>query len=520
MNIPPSTFKNVLTTLIVLFVVNFSNSQTISLDPSFDQDGIVVTDFGTEEDICRDLALQSDGKIVVAGYNDDGLFALARYNSNGSLDNTFDGDGKVTTQIGTSGGRAHTVAVQNDGKILAAGYGYNGTDNDFAVARYNPDGSLDTSFDLDGIVLTNFAEFSNDRAFDIILQSDEKIVVSGYNTDPDTDRDFALVRYNPDGSLDNSLNSTGKVSTPIQVGDDEAHSVLIQEDGKIVLVGFSFDFFIRNFTVVRYNTNGTIDDTFDADGIVTTSITSYDDAAYSSALQNDGKIVIAGYTSGDTYDVALMRYNTDGSLDNTFGTGGTGITPIGNSADLAYSMLIQEDNKILVAGHADFNDNAFALLRYNSDGSLDNTFDNDGIVTTQIGPTWSDDVIFSMLLQADGNILVAGQTSDSDNNDYDFALARYLNSGNISVDEYESSNSKLSIFPNPCDSRTALYFEGDFSGTMVHITNSLGKKVREFIPLDGKTLSISCDDLPNGVYFVQLTRSGKLISKSEFIIEK
>jgi uncharacterized delta-60 repeat protein len=202
----------------------------------------------------------------------------------------------VTTQIGTSGGRAHTVAVQNDGKILAAGYGYNGTDNDFAVARYNPDGSLDTSFDLDGIVLTNFAEFSNDRAFDIILQSDEKIVVSGYNTDPDTDRDFALVRYNPDGSLDNSLNSTGKVSTPIQVGDDEAHSVLIQEDGKIVLVGFSFDFFIRNFTVVRYNTNGTIDDTFDADGIVTTSITSYDDAAYSSALQNDGKIVIAGYT--------------------------------------------------------------------------------------------------------------------------------------------------------------------------------------------------------------------------------
>lgn len=513
-----ATIKKIFSFGLVIATTLNSSAQTIELDPSFGGDGIVITDFDTEEDICRALALQDDGKIVVAGYNEDGLFALARYNSNGSLDNTFDSDGKVTTVVGSPGSRAHAVAIQNDGKILAAGYGSDGGDIDFAVVRYNSDGSLDTSFDTDGIVLTNFAEFSNDRAFDIELQDDEKIIVCGYNTDQDSGRDFAVVRYNPDGSLDDSFNSTGMVSTTIEIGVDEARSVNIQPDGKIVLAGFSFDFSIRNYTVVRYNENGSIDTTFDTDGIVTTSIDSYDDAGYAASLQSDGKIVLAGYNSGDTYDIAVIRYNPDGSLDNSFGNGGIVITSIGNAADLAYAITIQEDNKILVGGHGQFGDNSFALVRYNTDGSLDTTFDFDGIVTTEIGSLGSDDIVQSMLLQPDGNILVAGHTSD--NEDYDFALARYLNSGNISVDENDSLNSKLRVFPNPCSSGTAIYFEEDFSGTIVHITNSLGKKVREFQPMAGKTLSISCDDLPNGVYFVQLIRSGKFISQSEFIIEK
>jgi uncharacterized delta-60 repeat protein len=429
---------------------------------------------------------------------------LARYNSNGSLDNTFDGDGKVTTVVGSPGSRAHAVAIQNDGKILAAGYGSDGGDIDFAVVRYNSDGSLDTSFDTDGIVLTDFAEFSNDRAFDIALQDDEKIIVCGYNTDQVSGRDFAVVRYNPDGSLDDSFNSSGMVSTTIEIGVDEARSVNIQPDGKIVLAGFSFDFSIRNFTVVRYNPNGTIDNTFDTDGIVTTTITSYDDAAYDAALQSDGKIVLAGYTSGDTYDVALMRYNTDGSLDNTFGTGGIVITSIGNSADLAYSLLIQEDNKILVAGHADFNDNAFALLRYNPDGSLDNTFDNDGIVTTQIGPTWSDDVIFSMLLQTDGNILVAGQTSDSDNNDYDFALARYINSGNIGFEEFNMEMGTIAVFPNPAHSNATIHCDIELKSAIISIFNSSGNNVRTFTKVHGNYFSLNSENLPSGIYYIQI----------------
>jgi uncharacterized delta-60 repeat protein len=497
----------------------FFSAQTIELDPSFDVDGIVITDFETEEDVCRALAIQDDGKIVAVGYNYDGLFALARYNPNGSLDNTFDSDGIVTTLVGTPGSRAHAVVIQNNGKIIAAGYGSNGSNIDFAVVRYNSDGSLDTSFDNDGIVLTNFGEFSNDRAFDIIIQDDEKIVACGYNTDQETGRDFAMIRYNTDGSLDNTFNGTGMVSTPIEIAVDEARSINIQNDGKIVLAGFSFDSFIRNFTVVRYNSDGTLDNTFDSDGIVTTSITSYDDAAYDSAIQNDGKIVLVGYTSGETYDFAIVRYNEDGSLDNTFGTDGIVITPIGNGADLGYSLLIQEDSKILVAGHADFNDNAFALIRYNSDGSLDNSFDSDGIVTTQIGPVWSDDVIFSMLLQADGNILVGGQTSDTDNNDYSFALARYINSGNISVDEKETHALDINIYPNPCTSQITLKVDNSMNDVDLFITNSLGLTIRSWNNVNTETFVLDCENLSNGLYFVQLFHSGKLISKGEFVIQ-
>jgi uncharacterized delta-60 repeat protein len=503
---------------ILSFLAFNSFAQTISLDPAFDQDGIVVTDFGTEEDICRDMALQSDGKIVVAGYTDDGVFSLVRYNANGSLDNTFDDDGKVTTQVGTSGGRAHTVAIQNDGKILAAGYGYNGIDNDFAVVRYNPDGSLDASFGLDGIAMTNFGQFSNDRAFDMIIQTDEKILLCGYNTDPDNDREFAMVRYNSDGSIDNSFNTTGMVSTIIQVGDDEAHSVLIQEDGKIILAGFSFDFSVRNFTVVRYNSDGTIDNTFDGDGIVTTSITSYDDAAYAAALQSDGKIVLVGYTSGETYDFALMRYNTDGSLDNTFGTGGIVITPIGNSADLAYSIIIQEDNKILVGGQADFNDTAFALLRYNPDGSLDTSFDSDGIVTTQIGPIWSEDLAFSMLLQPDGNIVLGGQTSDSDNTDYDFALTRYINSGNIGIEEFNMEIATIAVFPNPAHSSATIHCDIELKSATVSIFNSSGNNVSTLTNVHRNHFSLNCEYLPSGIYYIQIHQENGTIFNESFSV--
>lgn len=503
---------------ILSFLAFNSFAQTISLDPAFDQDGIVITDFGTEEDICRDIALQSDGKIVAVGYNDEGLFALARYNPNGSLDESFDGDGKVTTVVGSPGSRAHAVAIQNDGKILVAGYGSNGNNIDFAVVRYNSDGSLDTSFDNDGIVLTNFGEFSNDRAFDIIIQEDEKIVVCGYNTDQETGRDFAMVRYNLNGSLDITFNATGMVSTPIEIAVDEARSINIQNDGKIVLAGFSFDSVIRNFTVVRYNSNGTIDNTFDTDGIVTTSITSYDDAAYSAALQSDGKIVLVGYTSGETYDFALMRYNTDGSLDNTFGTGGIVITPIGNSADLAYSIIIQEDNKILVGGQADFNDTAFALLRYNPDGSLDDTFDNDGIVTTQIGPIWSEDLAFSMLLQPDGNIVLGGQTSDSDNTDYDFALTRYINSGNIGIEEFNMETATIAVFPNPAHSSATIHCDIELKSATVSIFNSSGNNVSTLTNVHRNHFSLNCEYLPSGIYYIQIHQENGTIFNESFSV--
>ena len=198
----------------------------------------------------------------------------------------------MNTAIGTSGNRAHALAIQNDGKIVAAGYAsITGTSNDFALARYNPTGSLDTTFDTDGKVTTAFGQSTNDRAFAIAIQGNGKIVVAGYNTNSlSGQRDFAVTRYNTNGSLDTTFNSNGIVSLSIASGMDECRSVMIQTDGKIVVAGFSFDFTTRVFAAVRFNTDGSLDNSFDNDGIVTTAIGSTDDAGYAAALQSDGNL--------------------------------------------------------------------------------------------------------------------------------------------------------------------------------------------------------------------------------------
>ncbi|MFN0189911.1 MAG: T9SS type A sorting domain-containing protein [Bacteroidia bacterium] len=506
--------------VILIFPLQ-SLSQSGSLDPSFDTDGIVTTPIGSSDDFGRSLAIQLDGKIVVAGYSDNGtqdVFAITRYNTNGSLDITFDGDGIVNTPIGTSGNRAHAVAIQNDGKIVAAGYAFiSGTSNDFALARYHTNGSLDTTFDIDGKVTTPFGPSTNDRAFSMAIQSDGKIVVAGYNTDiVSSQRDFAVTRYNTNGSLDTTFSNDGKVSLSIAVGMDECRSVMIQTDGKIVVAGFSFDFTTRVFAAVRFNTNGSLDNSFDNDGIVTTSISSNDDAGYAASLQSDGKIVVTGYTHGTTYDFAVIRYNTDGSLDNTFDTDGIVTTSIGTAADLPYAIAIQNDGKILAAGHLENAFNNFALVRYNTDGSLDNSFDSDGKVTTNIGSTISDDIIQSMALQSDGKIVVAGQTSDG--TIYDFALARYYNNGSTGINMTDNNSYSYILYPNPFSEQTTLHLSEPLKNATLNIYNTIGQQVTQLQNISGQSVIINRDQLSSALYFIQLIDENKIIMADKLII--
>ncbi len=197
------------------------------MDNSFDGDGKQTTDFNGSDDIANSLAIQTDGKIVVAGqaYNpntDNTDFALARYNSNGSLDNSFDGDGKLTGFYLAGNTRFTAIAIQTDGKIVVAGQAFNpNTGNyDFALARYNSNGSLDNSFDGDGKLTTDFIG-SDDYAYSLAIQTDGKIVVAGQTYNPNTGNyDFALARYNSNGSLDNSFDGDGKLTTDFFGSDD------------------------------------------------------------------------------------------------------------------------------------------------------------------------------------------------------------------------------------------------------------------------------------------------------------
>jgi uncharacterized delta-60 repeat protein len=401
------------------------------LDLGFGTGGKVTTDF-SGGDRATAVVLQSDGKIVLAGFDGSGDFALARYNADGSLDTTFGSGGKVTTDFAGGNDSANAVALQSDGKIIVAGTTYTGVGAaDFALARYNADGSLDTRFGSGGKVTTDFSR-RTDHAQAVAIQSDGKIVVAGqsytvgkkgYNGDDE----FALARYNADGSLDTGFGSRGKVLTSIGSGASDAFGVALQGDGKIVVAGRAIGSSqSMDIAVARYTAGGSLDTTFGSGGTVLTDFAGYGDQALGVALQGDGKIVAAGETNpGSSYDdFALVRYTTTGSLDTTFGSGGKVTTDFAGYYDRAYSVAIQSDGEIVAAGRgggaADF-----ALARYTTSGSLDTGFGSGGKVTTDFAG--SDDKAFGVAIQSDGKIVAAGYARSSTGYD-DFALARYLRS--------------------------------------------------------------------------------------------
>jgi uncharacterized delta-60 repeat protein len=405
----------------ISYQLTWAAGKSGALDPTFGDGGKVLTDFGEGRlDFAHDLAIQSDGKIVAVGNSDPSGeatsdFALARYNPDGTLDPTFNGTGRVFTDLGSREG-PWALAIQSDGKIVAAGYSVSLTSWDFALARYNSDGTLDPTFNGAGEVLTDFGlgGYPGDIAYALAIQSDGKIVAAGSAADASGSYYFALARYNPDGTLDPTFNGTGKVVTDFggSGSQDVALSMAIQPDGKIVAAGTA---------LARYNPDGTLDPTFNATGKVPTDFT-----ARALAIQSDGKIVTAGSSAANgSYDFALARYNPDGTLDPTFNGTGKVLTDFSGSGsgDGALSMAIQSDGKIVAGGSSDASGSIdFALARYRSSGRLDRRFGANGKVLTDF--TRSFDDAQALAIQSDGKIVAAGASRAIGTSD--FALARYL----------------------------------------------------------------------------------------------
>jgi uncharacterized delta-60 repeat protein len=425
--------------------VTVSSSFSGFLDKGFGTSGKVTTPVGSSDDYALALGIQSDGKIVVAGYSYNVStkrydFALMRYNTDGSLDDGTSTDstptdqfgigGKVTTPVGSGNSAAYALSIQSpDDKILVAGFAYNGVNYDFALVKYNSNGSLDTVFGSGGKVITPVGSAADDAAYALGIQSDGKILVAGtsYNG---KNNDFALVRYYSNGALDTGFGSGGKVITDFGSAaddyDDVAYALGIQsDDGKIVVAGTSNVSGNNDFALVRYYSNGTLDTGFGSGGKVTTAVGSGLDTARALVIQSDGQIVVAGTSNnGGKNDFALVRYNkTNGSLDTSFDTDGKVTTPVG-SLDSAATALAIHDGKIVAAGISyDAFNSDFVLVRYNLDGSLDTGFYIGGIVTTSIGSGL--DVATALGIQSDSKIVVAGYSFNVSTTNYDFALVRY-----------------------------------------------------------------------------------------------
>ena len=294
-----------------------------SLDPTFGGDGTILIDFDGRAASARDVALQDDGKVIVVGWTNSGSltgddFALARFNHDGSLDPTFGAGGLVVTDFGSDADRGEAVVLQPDGHIVVVGRTGSFTGGEFAGARYEPDGSLDQSFDDDGKMTIDYGG-GQDFALDLAVQSDSKMVVVGATQRDGGDFDFALARLNVDGSLDaqgldpyldSPFGTGGRVTTDFAGGDDLGTSVALERSGKIVVVGHATPApgTERDFGLVRYNVDGSLDTSFGTAGKVTTSVTSEEDLPAGVVIQRDDRIVLAGTAAGNAFDFALARY--------------------------------------------------------------------------------------------------------------------------------------------------------------------------------------------------------------------
>ena len=382
-----------------------------ALDPAFDDDGMLPVSFNSSgaepANMATRMVLQADGRIVVAATTESGrAFGLTRFNSDGSLDTAFD--------HAFSSGRdeqLYSVALQGDGKIVAEGFQrYSSGLYSFALARYNANGTLDSAFDGDGTLTMDIGAGDADASTSMVLQADGRIVVAAGAMDlgGGGSRGLVLGRFNANGNLDNTFDGDGLLTTQIDGPGGMVVSMALQADGKIVVAGSS----AGDFLLLRYNSDGSLDTMFDGDGMLTTSIGAFDDQARSLVVQPDGKILVAGRSwNGLNYDFALARYNANGSPDTTFDGDGKLTTAVGTSDDAANSVALQADGKIVVAGLDSGGGANWALARYNSDGSLDNRFDGDG--TLSIALAGGANGVQSLLVQPDCAIVAAGYRPDA-----------------------------------------------------------------------------------------------------------
>jgi uncharacterized delta-60 repeat protein len=389
------------------------------LDPMFGSEGLVRT-FFRSSDRALDVAVQQDGKIVAAGVTFDfqgaGNFAVARYLFDGRPDPGFGGDGRVTTAVGDSSA-VREILIAPGGKILALGHASMNGQSNMALARYNADGTLDSAFGSGGIVTSDVLPAIAAAAW----QDDGKIVLTSGG------RGESLLRLRPDGSADVTFGG----GSPVAV--DFAHQVTdvaIQSDGKIVvsgqdvvIVGHDSEGPIARpvFAVARLNRDGTVDRTFGDGGKVVTEMHQCCSDAFEVLVQSDGKIVAVGRANAD---FAVARYNADGSLDASFGTGGKVTTSLAGF-DRAVDAALQTDGKLVAVGRATGAETRsdFGVVRYNVDGSLDSTFGTNGLFTTDFR-MHVDDEPEAVVITPDGKAVAAGHMNRSPGSD-NFALARY-----------------------------------------------------------------------------------------------
>jgi uncharacterized delta-60 repeat protein len=408
--------------LVVVTVTGPVRAADGNLDPTFGTGGKVVSDFGYD-DRAAGVAVQPDGRIVTAGTSCNGDILVTRYRPDGSLDPSFDGDGSLCVDVGSgSADQGEEVIVLGDGRLLVAGT----SAGNFALVRLNADGTLDSTFGTGGRATYDLG--GNEVLHDAALAPDGKVVMAGETTGPGcpnaptmagTTAGVAVARVLPNGTLDPTFGVGGGV---VRIDPDQVQrglTVAVEPDGRPVIGGriTSCSRVNIHYSVFRLTTTGVADPTFaPQDPLQESGPTSAADVA----IQPDGRILVlidtfVGPATSPSRDDAfiVIRYNPDGTVDTGFGNGGVATALFGAGRNATPTALVLQGDKILTGGSVDGD---FALARFNASGTLDQSFDGDGLVTTDFG---GDDAIGALAVDPDGKAVAAGHSGGN------VALARY-----------------------------------------------------------------------------------------------
>jgi uncharacterized delta-60 repeat protein len=487
------------------------------LDVAFHNDGKTTTDFGTINDRISAMVVQPDGKLIGAGksykqngnYNDFDVL-LIRYHVDGQLDYSFGTGGKVVMDFDSSE-TVTSIALQGDGKIIIAGYRV-GKEIDVMVARLHANGTLDYSFGQQGKVFTNIRKV--DYAMDIALQSDGKILVAGYTRNNNfKESDVLVIRYHTDGTRDYSFSGDGIVTTDLKTNNmDFGRSIAVQTNGKIVVCGETKDGDKDiEVAVLRYHADGTLDYSFSGDGKLTVNVGTGPDYGDKLAIQKDGKILVAGKNQDSKYQMMVIRLHGDGIFDYSFNSNGKLIFAPNNAAYSSLSdVKVQKDGKILLTGGlGTIGDQDFSIIRLNDHGGYDNTFGEDGLVVTDFkgGANNSNDLVNCMVIQPDHKIVLAG-LSYHDGTGYDCSVARY-HSGVSTLSTRELViNESNNVYPNPFQDYLSVKLE-ESNGVSFRLVSLEGKTVQLFSQFefdnDGEIRLNINSELRSGIYFLEIT---------------
>lgn len=507
----------VLTYIALFFRILSATAQPGSLDMTFGIGGKMTFLPQPILNKVYGLAQLPDGKILLAGYVQAGSenhFYLTRLLPDGTLDATFGTDGAVEQRIGVDA-KCYALALQSDGKILLAGTAQNPTAvaHDFAILRCLPNGQPDSTFSSDGIYTISIAS-GDDTAHSLAVQPDGKIVLAGTAVGG-SNAQLALVRLRPDGVPDPAFSSDGKVTLAIGTFFTEAYDLVLQPEGKIVVAGAAKFGMADDIAVARFSENGNPDIVFGGPkGYITTNLGSDADAANAVTLQADGKILVAG-TRGASRDFVLLRYLGNGAQDLEFGNQGVVTTDFEGADDIANDIVVQPDGKILLGGYAYLGGKPkFAMARYTAKGMLDPDFGLGGLTTTDFDDSY--DFAFPMILQTDGKILLGGYTFS--NGHTAFAVARFISGLTVGVSALQQPE-LLRIAPNPIAERATFAFKISKDGTYsLELTDVQGRVVQAFFTQKHLASGLHTEILvPNaavtpGPYFLRLSEGNLAFS--------